>query len=162
MTSTKTKEIKTDSTNKKGENSVASSKKKSSKYFEGVGRRKTAVARVRIFEKKTKGGGDNIIINGRELNKYFKLQKNQEIVLNALDKSNLLGSLSVSVKVSGGGVTAQAEAIRHGMARALIKYDSDIRKKLKTFGYLTRDPRMVERKKPGLKKARKAPQWTKR
>ncbi len=129
------------------------------KYFEGVGRRKTAVARVRFFPQDGEGSG--IIVNGLDYKKYFSLVRFHQAASEPFrvlkDKK---GEALVSVK--GGGVMAQAEAIKLGLARALVKFDPDLKKELRAFGYLTRDPRMVERKKYGLKKARRAPQWTKR
>ena len=134
--------------------------KKTTKYIEGVGRRKTAVARVRITKQAGKKG--KITVNDKDFDKYFQLEEHQNIVVNPLNKTDLLGSFSVSVKVSGGGVSAQAGAILLGLSRAIIKDNPELKKKLKIFGYLTRDARVVERKKYGLKKARKAPQWAKR
>ena len=130
---------------------------KPERYFEAVGRRKTAVARVRLF---TKAG--DFTVNTKPYNIYFPTTDLQKIAEEALQKMKLFGRFKVSVKLSGGGVHAQAEALRHGLARCLIKFNPDFRKRLKRAGYLTRDPRMKERKKFGLKKARKAPQWAKR
>ncbi len=129
------------------------------KYFEGVGRRKTAVARVRFYPS-TKDE-NSFIVNGLDYKKYFPLARFRQSAVGPLrvlkDKK---GETEVSVK--GGGVMAQSEAIKLGLARALVKLDPDLKKELRAFGHLTRDPRMVERKKYGLKKARRAPQWTKR
>jgi small subunit ribosomal protein S9 len=127
-------------------------------YFEAVGRRKTAVARVRIMTK----GEKEIIVNEKPYKEYFKDPFLQEVVLAPLKKINLLGKFRITVKVQGGGFTGQAEAIRHGLARALVKFNPDFKKRLKKAGFLTRDPRERERKKPGLKRARRAPQWSKR
>ncbi len=125
-------------------------------YF-GTGRRKTSVARVRVVP-----GNGRIIINNRELDEYFGLDTLKAIVRQPLEEVEMDGSFDVLVKVEGGGHSGQAGAIRHGIARALVNADSEHRSSLKQAGYLTRDPRMVERKKYGLKKARRAPQFSKR
>ncbi len=127
-------------------------------YIEATGRRKNATARVRITPAKTK---NSFTINDKNIDEYFKtahLQNTVREALEMLDKT----FFSVSVKVLGGGVTAQAEAIRHGISRALVKEDQMRRKELKAAGYLKRDPRTKERKKFGLRSARRAPQWSKR
>lgn len=131
--------------------------KKSGRYFEAVGRRKTATARVRIFTKQ----GD-FTVNGRLYSQYFPTLILQKTAEDALQKMKLFGRFRVSVMVHGGGAHGQAEALRHGLSRALIKFNPDFRKRLKRAGFLKRDPRMKERKKFGLKKARRAPQWSKR
>lgn len=131
--------------------------KKRDRYFEDVGRRKTSIARVRLF---TKAG--EFMVNGKLYNSYFPTFELQKIVEDALQKMKLSGRFRVSIKVFGGGIHSQAEAVRHGLARCLVKFNPDFRKRLKRAGYLKRDPRMKERKKFGLKKARKAPQWAKR
>lgn len=129
------------------------------KYFEGVGRRKTAVARVRFYPSNKEEGG--FIVNGIDHKKYFPLVRFEQCAAEPLRVlKDKMGQTEVNVK--GGGVMAQSEAVRLGLARALVKFDPDLKKELRAFGYLTRDPRMVERKKYGLKKARRAPQWTKR
>jgi small subunit ribosomal protein S9 len=128
------------------------------RYIEGVGMRKTAVARVRIFEAKTQ----DFLINGRKLEEYFVLPADQLTVKEALNKAETSTPFFVSVMVKGSGVSAQAEAIRHGIARALVEYDPELRPTLKKAGFLKRDPRQVERKKFGLRKARKKEQWSKR
>ncbi|MEK7567975.1 MAG: 30S ribosomal protein S9 [Patescibacteria group bacterium] len=133
-------------------------KTKEDKYIEGIGRRKTAIARVRI----SKNSKPTFVINGKKLSDYFHLKEHQHIALESLKKASLNNSMSVSVKVLGGGIAAQADAIRHGIARAVIDLNSDLRPELKHAGFLKRDPRAKERKKFGLKKARKAPQWSKR
>ncbi|OGZ96867.1 MAG: 30S ribosomal protein S9 [Candidatus Sungbacteria bacterium RIFCSPHIGHO2_01_FULL_50_25] len=115
------------------------------------------MARVRMY---TRSG--DVTINGRKYGEYFPTIDLQKTVEDALQKMKLWGRFRVSVKVSGGGVHAQAEAIRHGLARCLIKFNPDFRKRLKRVGFLKRDPRAKERKKFGLKKARRAPQWAKR
>ena len=128
-----------------------------SRYFESVGRRKTAVARVRLFDKKI-----GIKINDKDYKDYFKLPKQWQTVESSLEVLDLTDKLGATIKVKGSGLSAQADAVRHGLARALVKYNEEFKKKLRQAGFLTRDPRMVERKKPGLKKARRAPQWSKR
>lgn len=128
------------------------------KYYEAVGRRKTATASVRLLTK----GDKTFLINKKTLEGYFPGRDLQEICQQALEKMNSLDVFAVSVKVQGGGPHAQAEAIRHGISRALVLFNPDFRKKLKKAGFLKRDPRSKERKKPGLKRARKAPQWAKR
>jgi len=128
-----------------------------SKYFEAVGRRKTSVARVRLFK-----DGKGVEVNDKDYKDYFKIDRQRSAVVAPLEKVDLVDQLKATVKVKGGGLSSQAEAVRHGVARALLKYDGELRAKLKPFGFLTRDPRMVERKKYGLKKARRAPQWSKR
>ena len=131
---------------------------KPAKYFEAVGRRKAAVARVRLFV----AGGKDFFVNQKSLEVYFSSFELQQIALAALEKMNYLNQFKVSVVVKGGGCHAQAEAIRHGIARVLILINSDFRKRLKKAGFLRRDARMRERKKFGLKRARRAPQWSKR
>ena len=131
--------------------------KKPDRYFEGVGRRKTAIARVRLF---TRPG--DFLVNEKPHIEFFKTIDQQKIVEEALQKMKLFGRFRVSVRVRGGGSHAQAEAVRHGLARCLVKFNPDFRKRLKRAEFLKRDPRMKERKKFGLKKARKAPQWAKR
>lgn len=132
-------------------------------YYEGLGRRKTSVAQVRLFTVKPfEGGMGKIIVNGKSYKDYFPTLELQQIVETALNKIKSLNRFEVSIKVRGGGIKAQAGAVRHGMARALVKFNIDFRKKLKKAGYLRRDPRMKERKKYGLKGARRAPQWAKR
>ena len=131
---------------------------KPDRYWEAVGRRKTAIARVRLFTK----GDKVLVVNGKLYDVYFQDLTNRAVVEEALKKMKSLERFRMSAKVSGGGIHAQAEAIRHGISRALIKFNPDFRKRLRRAGYLTRDPRMKERKKFGLKKARRAPQWAKR
>lgn len=125
-------------------------------YF-ATGRRKESVARVRLIP-----GKGRILINGRPVDEYFGLETLRMIIRQPLELTNTLDQFDVIVRVSGGGFTGQAGAIRHGIARALVNADSDYRPPLKKSGYLTRDPRMKERKKYGLKKARRAPQFSKR
>ena len=131
--------------------------KVASKQFHGVGRRKKSVARVYIS-----AGNGNITINGVELDKYFPMETLQTLVKSPLTVTETEGKYDVKVNVYGGGYSGQAGAIRHGISRALLTVDADFRKTLKSEGFLTRDPRMKERKKYGLKKARKAPQFSKR
>ena len=130
---------------------------KKEKYFEAVGRRKTAVARVRLFTKM-----EGIKINDKTLKDYFGVERFEKDVESALDKMKITDKLGAVIKVKGGGPMAQAQAARLGIARALIKFNPVFRKRLRRLDLLTRDPRAVERKKPGLKKARRAPQWKKR
>lgn len=127
-------------------------------FWEAVGRRKTAIARVRLFTR----GEKTILINNKPYNIYFPISEFQQIVQSALEKMKCLEKFRVSAKVKGGGLHAQAEAIRHAISRALTLFNPDFRKRLKKAGYLTRDSRMRERKKFGLKRARRAPQWAKR
>jgi len=131
---------------------------KTDKYFEAIGKRKTAAARVRLQVSKD----HNILINDKDYKEYFPTLELQGIVLSALKEMDALDKFNISVKTKGGGIHAQAEAVRHGIARILIDISPDFRKKLRRIGYLTRDPRMRERKKFGLKRARKASQWAKR
>ena len=131
---------------------------KPAKYLEAVGRRKTAVARVRLFT----AGGKSFLVNQKPLEVYFPTFELQQIVKAALAKMNCLDQFKVSVMVRGGGYHSQAEAVRHGLARALVLFNVDFRKRLKKAGFLRRDARMRERKKFGLKRARRAPQWSKR
>jgi small subunit ribosomal protein S9 len=133
-------------------------KEKEEKYFQAVGRRKTASAQVKLFL----NGGGEILINGKDFKEYFPTFYLQKIVLSPLELVKCLNKFKILVKVTGGGKSAQAEAVRHGIARALVIFNPDFRKKLKKAGFLKRDPRMKERKKPGLKRARRAPQWQKR
>ena len=125
--------------------------------FYGTGRRKKSIARVRLVE-----GKGNIIINGKPMDEYFGLETLKVIVKQPLTATNTLEIFDVICNVTGGGFTGQAGAIRHGLSRALLLANGEFRPTLKQNGYLTRDPRMKERKKYGLKKARKAPQFSKR
>lgn len=126
-------------------------------YYEGIGRRKTSSARVRIVS-----GTGNFVVNGKPLNEYFPRGGDVESIVEPLQSAELEGRLDVSVLVQGGGVTGQTGAVRHGLARALLAMDPELRPKMRLGGFLTRDARMKERKKPGLKRARKAPTYTKR
>lgn len=126
-------------------------------YFYGTGRRKKSVARVRVY-----AGTGKITINDRDFDDYFGLETLKLIVRQPLTLTGTEGKFDIVCKVAGGGVTGQAGAIRHGLSRALLQYDESLRPVLKKAGFLTRDPRMKERKKYGLHKARKAPQFSKR
>lgn len=129
----------------------------SKKYIEGIGRRKEAVARVRIIS-----GKGNFVVNDLKLTEYFSLPRYQKMAEAPFGKLEGDTAWDVSVHVSGGGKSAQAEAIRLGLSRALVEHDSELRTPFKKEGFLKRDPRVKERKKFGLKKARKSPQWSKR
>ncbi len=126
-------------------------------YFYGTGRRKSSVARVRVYS-----GTGKITINNRDIDDYFGLETLKLIVRQPLALTETTEKFDVVCSVAGGGVTGQAGAIRHGIARALLQYDAELRSALKKAGLLTRDPRMKERKKYGLKGARRAPQFSKR
>lgn len=125
--------------------------------YGGTGRRKRSIARVNI----TPGSG-RFEVNGREISEYFPVEIIRQMALSPLALTQLSGRLDVRVKVHGGGISGQAGAIRHGLSRALVEYDSGLRPQVKQAGFLTRDARKVERKKYGLKKARRAPQFSKR
>ncbi len=127
-------------------------------YYEAVGRRKTATARVRLFP----NGEGQIVINDRPLREYFARESDVLCSLEPLKVVDMESRFNISVRVKGGGMTGQAGAVRLGIARALLKVDPDLRPVLRKGGFLTRDARAKERKKPGLKRARKAPQYTKR
>lgn len=136
--------------------------KKNLSYLIAVGRRKTAVARVRMLKK----GDGGFVVNNRPMDAYFPTAILQQLVrepLLAVKDQGIEGeSFTFSVRVTGGGVVSQAQAVSHGVARVLLIYNPELRPRLKSEGLLTRDPRMKERKKPGLKRARRAPQWSKR
>lgn len=127
-------------------------------YHYGTGRRKSSVARVRLFP----GGTGAITINGRDIDNYFGLETLKLITRQPLATTETLGKVDIIATVAGGGVTGQAGALRHGISRALLELDPTFRPALKVAGFLTRDPRMKERKKYGLKAARRAPQFSKR
>jgi len=131
--------------------------KENTKYIEAIGRRKTSIARVRI----TPSSKTTFKINDKDLATYFPTEEMQKIAMDALAKVPDL-HFSVSAHMNGGGIHSQSEALRHGIARALVLHDLALRTKLKPLGFLKRDPRAKERRKFGLKKARKAPQWSKR
>ena len=126
-------------------------------YFYGTGRRKSSVARVRVYN-----GTGKITINDRDIDDYFGLETLKLIVRQPLNLTETADKFDIVCRVAGGGVTGQAGAIRHGIARALLQADAELRPELKKAGFLTRDPRMKERKKYGLKGARRAPQFSKR
>lgn len=126
-------------------------------YYYGTGRRKTAVARVRLYP-----GDGTFVINGKPMTELYHRQILRETVLEPLGATGTLNKFNITVRVIGGGVSGQAGAIRHGLSRALLSVDETFKAALRKGGYLTRDPRMKERKKYGLKRARKAPQYTKR
>ena len=130
----------------------------SNPYFYGTGRRKSSVSRVRVYP----NGSGNITINGRDIEEYFGLDTLKLIVRQPLELTETTGAFDIICTVTGGGVTGQAGAVRHGIARALLQLDENYRHSLKAAGFLTRDPRMKERKKYGLKAARRAPQFSKR
>ncbi|OGH60864.1 MAG: 30S ribosomal protein S9 [Candidatus Magasanikbacteria bacterium RIFCSPHIGHO2_01_FULL_50_8] len=122
-----------------------------------VGRRKEATARVRLVS-----GETGVTVNGKPVEKHFPYRIHQALIVEPLKLVGMQDSFAVSAKVEGGGLTGQAEAIRHGIARALVSLNAEFRKSLKAVGFLRRDPRSKERKKPGLRRARRAPQWSKR
>ncbi len=126
-------------------------------YFYGTGRRKSSVARVRVYS-----GTGKITINDRDIDDYFGLETLKLIVRQPLSLTGTTDKFDIVCRVNGGGVTGQAGAIRHGVSRALLQYNEELRAELKKAGFLTRDPRMKERKKYGLKGARRAPQFSKR
>ena len=127
-------------------------------YQYGTGRRKSSIARVRVYE----NGTGSIIINGRDIDEYFGLETLKMVVRQPLVTTELVGKVDIVCTVTGGGVSGQAGAIRHGISRALLGVNPEFRAALKAAGFLTRDPRMKERKKYGLKKARRASQFSKR
>ncbi len=128
------------------------------RYIEAVGRRKTAIARVRV----TPSTKPSFSINDKDIKEYFVTSDLQSIAQEAISKSEIGEKFQVTVQVVGGGIHAQAEAVRHGLSRTLVLRDEQVKNILKKLGFLKRDPRQVERKKFGLKKARKAPTWSKR
>lgn len=128
------------------------------RYFEAVGRRKTATARVRLFLARK----EEFLINERSFKEYFPTDELFKIIRSPFTKVKMSEKFFTSIHVNGGGIHCQAEAVRHGIARALVGFNEDLRGELKKAGFLKRDPRMKERRKFGLKKARKAPQWSKR
>ncbi|MBI5078031.1 MAG: 30S ribosomal protein S9 [Candidatus Yonathbacteria bacterium] len=147
-----------DTTKKESVSRIHAVKKAHARYVEAVGRRKTSTARVRIAE----SSKESATINDKDVPVYFPTAELQSIVAKAIEKSKVVGKFAVSARVTGGGIHSQAEAVRHGLSRAIVKFDEETRKRLKKLGFLKRDPRMKERRKFGLKKARKAPQWSKR
>lgn len=137
---------------------MAEKKSTTKKYFRAIGRRKTATAVVRI----QKASKTSYTINGKDFTEYFTTPELRKIVTGAFEVTNPLEKFEIIVTTKGGGTHAQAEAVRHGIGRALVLYDNELRGLLKKAKMLKRDPRKVERKKFGLKKARKSPQWSKR
>jgi small subunit ribosomal protein S9 len=145
------------------EEEIGVGKEKKKRYFEAVGRRKTAIARVRLFTiKPFEGDEGKITVNGKFYKIYFPSLILQQTAEAALRRLKSLNRFEAVTQIKGGGIQAQAEALRHGLARVLVLFNQDFRKKLKKAGYMKRDPRVKERRKYGLKKARKAPQWQKR
>lgn len=130
------------------------------KYHEGIGRRKRSSARVRIYFDGDSDG--SFTVNGKDVKEFFPRYGDFQTLIGPLEDTNLLGKADVTVLVNGGGITGQTGAVRLGLARALVKYDEDLRGALRANNHLTRDSRVKERKKPGLKRARKAPTYTKR
>jgi small subunit ribosomal protein S9 len=145
----------------KVEKIVKVAKKETGKYFYAVGRRKTSVAQVRLFEN-DKATDNDIIINDKKMKDYFPTISLQNNLLAPLKAVGMHNKFTMTVLVRGGGVTGQVEAVRLGISRALVVFNAELKKTLKDLGLMTRDAREVERKKAGLKKARKAPQWAKR
>ncbi|MFQ5854521.1 MAG: 30S ribosomal protein S9 [Anaerolineae bacterium] len=127
-------------------------------YYYGVGRRKTASAQVRLYPT----GDGKVVVNEKPMDEYFPRVRDRVHIMEPLQATDTEAAFTITVMVNGGGIRGQAGAVRHGIARALLKYDENLRPTLRRGGYLSRDPRMKERKKPGLKRARKAPQYTKR
>lgn len=136
-------------------------KTQTEKYFEGVGRRKTSIARVRVFP--STGTRNTIVINDKDIKDYFVDADTRHKISEVLDHADIKeNKFKITIKVNGGGINSQAEAIVQGLARAIMKSNEALRKPLKKEGFLSRDARIKERRKFGLKKARKAPQWSKR
>lgn len=131
---------------------------KQERYIECVGRRKTAIARVRM----TPATKASFTVNDKDLESYFGTKELRMTAIDPITQSKNPVKFKITARVTGGGITGQAEAIRHGIARALVEHDSELRKSMKKLGFLKRDPRAKERRKFGLKKARKSPQWSKR
>lgn len=146
---------------KSKEKPVEAKKKKAEKYYYAVGRRKVSVAQIRLYAQKDLKENE-MLVNDKTLNEYTPLKELRTVILEAFELTGQTKGFRTTVRVRGGGIRGQAEAIRLGIARALVEYDENIRPVLKSAGFLTRDAREVERKKPGLKKARRAPQWSKR
>lgn len=133
-------------------------KEKKEKFWQAIGRRKTSIAQLKIYQ----GKDPLFLVNGKELKDYFPLFELQKIAKSPLELLKLENKFRIEVEVRGGGMNSQAEAIRHALSRGLVSFNPDFRKKLKKVGFLKRDPRAKERKKFGLKRARRAPQWQKR
>lgn len=160
---TKELEVKTETVAKEKEEKNGNG---SEKYFEAVGRRKESIAQVRLFTRKSSDAVQEdkalITVNNKNYTDYFSDKNLHSIVESPLKKLKSLNRFKATVKISGGGLAGQADAIKHGLARALILFDANFRKKLRKSGFLTRDSRVKERRKYGLKKARKSPRWSKR
>lgn len=137
---------------------MAEEKKTIGQYLKGLGRRKRSTAQVRLFS----GGSGKVTINDRDLKDYFPIDIYQQSVLSPLVATGTEGQFDITVRTVGGGIKGQADAVRLGIARALMEYNPDFRPVLRKSGFLTRDARKKERKKPGLRSARRAPQWSKR
>ena len=132
---------------------------RNTRYIEAIGRRKTAAARVRI----TVDNKPSLVVNEKDVDSYFKTAEQRRVAIEAIAKAKAMQRFKITARVAGGGLSAQAEAVRHGIARAFIAHDAQLRKKLKKAGFLKRDPRAKERRKFGKKgKARKSPKWSKR
>jgi small subunit ribosomal protein S9 len=127
-------------------------------YFSAIGKRKTAIARVKMYQ----NGSGEVTVNGQKLKDYFDTPMQRENALASLALVNLKGSFDVDVRIVGGGKSAQSDALRHALSRGLLLFNPELRSDLKRAGFLRRDARIKERKKPGLKRARRAPQWQKR
>lgn len=153
-----TKETEKETKETKETKEITKENSKPAKYYESVGRRKRAVARIRLFTR----GDKDFLVNKRPFVQYFPTDELQNLAGGALKKMKVMDKFRITAVVRGGGSSGQAEAVRHGISRALMKFNADFRKRLKRAGFLTRDPRETERKKFGLKKARRAPQWSKR
>jgi len=130
------------------------------KYFYAIGRRKSSIAQARLFESRKEGG--EIIVNEKKLNEYFTIDRLRKTVTDPLTCTGQADNFKAKIKVKGGGINSQAEAVRLAISRALVVNDETLKKSLSDLGFMKRDSRKVERKKPGLKKARRAPQWAKR
>ncbi len=143
---------------KEPKETAAAKKRVRHSYLFAVGRRKTSIARVRLF----KNGEGKITVNEKDYNKYFPTPELAEMIRQPLEAVGKIKDFNFSIKVLGGGIKGQAEAARHGIARSLLLIDKELKTTLKPLGYMKRDPRKKERKKPGLKKARRSPQWAKR
>jgi small subunit ribosomal protein S9 len=133
----------------------------SERYIEAVGRRKTSIARVRITPQVKNIAKSSFVINDKNIDAYFPTEEMRLLAVKPMTQAKA-GTFKVTVRLSGGGIHSQAEALSHGIARALVKNEATLRKELKKEGFLKRDPRAKERRKPGLKKARKSPKWSKR
>ena len=133
---------------------------KAASYFYGLGKRKTSIAQIKVYP--SNKGQTEIIINGKKIDDYFTISRLRDVIISPLAVAGQDKKFSVLVKVAGGGISSQSEAIRLGISRALVESDAALKKPLRDKGFMTRDARKVERKKPGLRKARRAPQWAKR